>query len=46
MAANKAVETVAGIVGVKLDEAVEMAKDCPLVGSKDGAVCVYEALPM
>jgi len=29
-----------------MDEAVEMAKGCPLVGSKDGAVCVYEALPM
>jgi len=28
------------------DEAVELAKDCPLVGFKDGAVCVYEALPM
>jgi predicted metal-binding transcription factor (methanogenesis marker protein 9) len=29
-----------------MDEAVEMAKDCPLVGAKNGAVCVYEALPM
>jgi hypothetical protein len=29
-----------------MDEAVEMAKTCPLVSSKDGAVCVYEALPM
>ncbi len=27
-------------------EATELAKGCPLVGSKDGAVCVYEALPM
>ena len=26
--------------------AVELAKGCPLVDSKDGAVCVYEALPM
>ena len=29
-----------------MDEAVEMAKGCPLVKSEDGAVCVYEALPM
>ena len=29
-----------------MDEATELAKGCPLVGSKDGAVCVYEALPM
>ncbi len=28
------------------DEAVELAKGCPLLSSKDGAVCVYEALPM
>ena len=27
-------------------EATELAKGCPLVKSKDGAVCVYEALPM
>ena len=27
-------------------EATELAKGCPLVSSKDGAVCVYEALPM
>jgi len=29
-----------------LDEAVTMAKGSPLASSKDGAVCVYEALPM
>ena len=29
-----------------MDAAVELAQSCPLVGSKDGAVCVYEALPM
>jgi hypothetical protein len=28
-----------------MEEATELAKDCPLM-SKDGAVCVYEALPM
>lgn len=28
------------------EAAVELAKGCPLVGLKDGAVCVYEALPM
>jgi hypothetical protein len=27
-------------------EATEMAKGCPLMSVKDGAVCVYEALPM
>ena len=27
-------------------EATELVKGCPLVASKDGAVCVYEALPM
>ena len=27
-------------------EATELAKGCPLVSSKDGTVCVYEALPM
>lgn len=29
-----------------MEEATEMAKGCPLVGSKDSAVAVYEALPM
>ena len=29
-----------------MDEALEMAKGCPLVKSEDGAVAVYEALPM
>ena len=27
-------------------EAVEMAKACPLMTAKNGAVCVFEALPM
>lgn len=35
------------IVNAKdMDEATELAKGCPLMASKDGAVCVYEALPM
>lgn len=34
------------ITASSMDEATELAKSCPLVGSKDGAVCVYEALPM
>jgi len=29
-----------------MDEATDMAKGCPLTSAKDGAVCVYEALPM
>jgi hypothetical protein len=29
-----------------MDEATAMAKDCPLMASANGAVCVYEALPM
>ncbi len=29
-----------------MDEATELAKGCPLMSAKDGAVCVYEALPM
>ncbi len=29
-----------------MDEATELAKGCPLVEAKSGAVCVYEALPM
>lgn len=29
-----------------MDQATELAKGCPLATSKDGAVCVYEALPM
>jgi hypothetical protein len=29
-----------------MDEATELAKGCPLVKAKSGAVCVYEALPM
>ena len=33
------------INAVSLDEAVELAKGSPLTKS-DGAVCVYEALPM
>lgn len=27
-------------------EALELAKGCPLLDAKNGAVCVYEALPM
>ena len=34
------------VTASSMDEATEMAKGCPLTGSKDGAVCVYEALPM
>ncbi len=29
-----------------MEDATEWAKGCPLVSSPDGAVCVYEALPM
>jgi hypothetical protein len=29
-----------------MDEAVEMAKGCPVVDAKGGAIRVYEALPM
>lgn len=29
-----------------MEEAMEWAKSCPLVEQTDGAVCVYEALPM
>jgi hypothetical protein len=29
-----------------MEEATELAKDCPLLAAKDSAVCVYEALPM
>ena len=29
-----------------MEEATKLAQDCPLVASKDGVVCVYEALPM
>jgi hypothetical protein len=29
-----------------MEEAVGLAKDCPLVAAENGAVCVYEALPM
>ncbi|HTE22322.1 MAG TPA: hypothetical protein VK674_04755 [Candidatus Limnocylindria bacterium] len=29
-----------------MEGAVELSKGCPLLSSKDGAVCVYEALPM
>jgi len=34
------------ITAKDMNEATELAKGCPLVTSKDGAVCVYEALPM
>jgi hypothetical protein len=29
-----------------MDEATKLTEGCPLIGSKGGAVCVYEALPM
>ncbi len=29
-----------------IEDATELAKGCPLMHSADGAVCVYEALPM
>ena len=29
-----------------MEQATEMAKGCPLTGSTNGAVCVYEAMPM
>jgi len=29
-----------------MEEAVELAKSCPLASLPSGAVCVYEALPM
>lgn len=29
-----------------MDAATEMAKGCPLMSEDNGAVCVYEALPM
>jgi hypothetical protein len=29
-----------------MDEATEMAKDCPVLGEPEGAVRVYETLPM
>jgi hypothetical protein len=28
------------------DEAVEWAKNCPVLNEPDGAVCVYETMPM
>ena len=34
------------VSAASMDEATELAKDCPLMKSKDGAVCIYEALPM
>ena len=34
------------ITADSMEEATELAKGCPLVASKGGAVCVYEALPM
>jgi hypothetical protein len=29
-----------------MEQATELAKGCPLVATAEGAVCVYEALPM
>ena len=35
------------IVNAKnMEEAIAMAKGCPLALSKDASICVYEALPM
>ncbi|HEY4964687.1 MAG TPA: hypothetical protein VIH90_08425 [Candidatus Saccharimonadales bacterium] len=34
------------VSAASIDEAIDMAKGCPLTSTKDGAVCVYEALPM
>jgi hypothetical protein len=34
------------VTASSMDEATEMAKGCPLMSAEDGAVCVYEALPM
>lgn len=34
------------VSAASFEEATEMAKGCPLMKSTDGAVCVYEALPM
>ncbi len=34
------------IKAASLDEAVELGKDCPSAESDDGAVCVYETMPM
>jgi hypothetical protein len=34
------------IMADDMNQATELAKGCPLMSEKDGAVCVYEALPM
>jgi hypothetical protein len=34
------------VTASSMAEATEMAKGCPLMSAKNGAVCVYEALPM
>lgn len=34
------------VKAASLDEAVEMAKGCPLVGSDTAAIRVYETIPM
>ena len=34
------------VKAANMDEAVEMAKGCPLAQSDSGGVCVYETLPM
>lgn len=44
--ADKPVTGYSIVTANNMDEATELAKGCPLVASKDGAVCVYEALPM
>ena len=44
--AEKPVTGYSIITAGSMEEATELAKGCPLISSKDGAVCVYEALPM
>jgi hypothetical protein len=34
------------VTAASMDEATKLAQGCPLMSEKDGAVCVYEALPM
>jgi hypothetical protein len=34
------------VEAASMDEATEIAKGCPLMSATNGAVCVYEALPM
>jgi hypothetical protein len=34
------------VAAESMDDATKLAQGCPLMSEKDGAVCVYEALPM